>query len=69
MLRTQAVDQKRSHVHVDIEATLNSSKHTQPKTLHLNFHLEKVLSQQIFKNPLESLRGERYIKRTEEFIC
>lgn len=59
MLRTQAVDQKRSHVHVDIEATLNSSEHTQPK----------VLSQQIFKNPLESLRGERHIKRAKELIC
>lgn len=69
MLRTQAVDQKRSHVHVDIEATLNSSEHTQPKAFHLNFHLKKVLSQQIFKNPLESLRGERYIKRAKELIC
>lgn len=41
MLRTQAVDQKRSHVHVDFEVTLNSSKRTQPKTSHLNFRLNK----------------------------
>lgn len=48
MQRSQAVDQKRSHVHAAIEVTLNSSKRTQPKTLHLNFHLKKVPSQQIF---------------------
>lgn len=50
------------------KVTLNSSKRTQPKTLHLNFRLKKVPSQQIFKNSLESLRGKQYIKRTEDLI-